>query len=63
MVRTFSWLWLLRIHTDVDAELSIAPHLNAKLVPAHIKPELASRGLDIDNFTPMAKSEMIAKLD
>ncbi|KAF5122606.1 Protein kinase gsk3 [Metarhizium anisopliae] len=44
-------------------ELSIAPHLNAQLVPAHIKPVLASQGLDIDNFTPMTKQEMIAKLD
>ncbi|RYP79644.1 hypothetical protein DL770_006593 [Monosporascus sp. CRB-9-2] len=44
-------------------ELSIAPHLNHKLVPAHMKAVLASRGLDIDNFTPMSKSEMMAKLD
>ncbi|RYP09054.1 hypothetical protein DL764_001550 [Monosporascus ibericus] len=40
-----------------------APHLNHKLVPAHMKPVLASRGLDIDNFTPLSKSEMMAKLD
>lgn len=45
------------------AELSIAPHLNHQLVPPHMRPVLAARGLDIDNFTPMPKSEMLAKLD
>ncbi|KAI1377447.1 kinase-like domain-containing protein [Hypoxylon crocopeplum] len=44
-------------------ELSIAPQLNQKLVPPHVKTVLASRGLDIDNFTPMTKQEMMAKLD
>ncbi|CCC10755.1 hypothetical protein SMACR_04408 [Sordaria macrospora] len=44
-------------------ELSIAPQLNHKLVPPHMRPVLASRGLDIDNFTPMNKSDMVAKLD
>lgn len=44
-------------------ELSIAPHLNDKLVPAHARATLKSQGLDIDNFTPMAKDEMIARLD
>lgn len=44
-------------------ELSIATQLNHKLVPAHMKPVLLSRGLDIDNFTPLAKAEMMAKLD
>ena len=44
-------------------ELSIAPHLNSKLVPAHIRPTLASQGLDIDNLTPLTKQEMMAKLD
>ncbi|KOS19408.1 Protein kinase gsk3 [Escovopsis weberi] len=44
-------------------ELSIAPELNHKLVPAHCKPILLAQGLDIDNFTPMAKHEMLAKLD
>src|SRR6187551_3740957 len=33
-------------------ELSIAPSMNHKLVPPHMRPVLASRGLDIDNFTP-----------
>jgi glycogen synthase kinase 3 beta len=44
-------------------ELSIAPNLNEQLVPAHIRPVLASRGLDIENFTPLTKQEMMAKLD
>jgi glycogen synthase kinase 3 beta len=45
------------------AELSIAPHLNSKLVPAHARALLSSRGLDIDNFTPLGKDEMMARLD
>lgn len=44
-------------------ELSIAPHMNHKLVPPHVRPVLAAEGLDIDNFTPLPKEEMIAKLD
>lgn len=44
-------------------ELSIAPNLNHKLVPSHMRPVLQAQGLDIDNFKPMAKQEMIAKLD
>lgn len=43
--------------------MSIATHLNNKLVPEHIRPVLAANGLDIDNFTPLTKQEMIAKLD
>lgn len=45
------------------AELSIAPNLNHQLVPPHIRPVLAGRGLDIDNFTPIPKADMMAKLD
>ena len=45
------------------AELSIAPHLNHKLVPQHVRPTLAAQGLDIDHFTPLTKHEMMAKLD
>jgi glycogen synthase kinase 3 beta len=47
----------------MSSELSIAPHLNERLVPAHMKATLAARGLDIDNFTPMTKDEMMARLD
>ncbi|EGX92422.1 protein kinase gsk3 [Cordyceps militaris CM01] len=32
-------------------------------VPPHQRSVLAARGLDIDNFTPMPKQEMMAKLD
>ena len=45
------------------AELSIAPQLNARLVPHHARGALAARGLDIDNFVPMTKDEMMARLD
>ncbi|EXJ80365.1 CMGC/GSK protein kinase [Capronia coronata CBS 617.96] len=44
-------------------ELSIAPHLNSKLVPPHARPLLAAKGLDLDNFTPLSKEEMMARLD
>jgi len=44
-------------------ELSIAPQLNSKLVPEHAKPYLLSKGIDIDHFVPMEKSEMMARLD
>jgi len=44
-------------------ELSIAPQLNSKLVPPHARAALAARGLDIDNFTPLTKDEMMARLD
>jgi len=47
----------------VITELSIAPHLNAQLVPAHMKSVLAGKGLDIDNLTPMSKDQMMARLD
>jgi glycogen synthase kinase 3 beta len=47
----------------MSSELSIATHLNERLVPAHMKATLAARGLDIDNFTPMTKDEMMARLD
>jgi glycogen synthase kinase 3 beta len=45
------------------SELSIAPHLNHQLVPAHMKSVLAAKGLDIDNLTPLPKDQMIARLD
>ena len=44
-------------------ELSIAPHLNQQLVPQHIRPQLAAKGLDIENFQPLTKDQMIARLD
>jgi len=48
---------------DLATELSIAPHLNNKLVPSHARTLLASRGIDLDNFTPLSKDEMMARLD
>lgn len=44
-------------------ELSIAPHLNHQLVPPHMRPVLAAKGLDIDNLQPLSKDQMIARLD
>jgi glycogen synthase kinase 3 beta len=44
-------------------ELSIAPALNSRLVPPHARAALEARGLDIDNFTPLTKEEMMARLD
>lgn len=44
-------------------ELSIRPDLNQRLVPQHMRAVLADKGLDIDNFTPMPKEEMMAHLD
>jgi hypothetical protein len=54
---------LLEYHTDQRIELSIAPHLNSKLIPPHARAALVARGLDIDNFTPLTKDEMMARLD
>jgi glycogen synthase kinase 3 beta len=45
------------------AELSIAPELNPTLVPEHARKILANKGLDIDNFTPLTKDQMMARLD
>ncbi|KAF9631347.1 hypothetical protein BFW01_g2209 [Lasiodiplodia theobromae] len=46
-------------------ELSIAPQLNTKLVPPHIRPTLVARGLDIESpdFKPLTKDQMMARLD
>jgi glycogen synthase kinase 3 beta len=49
--------------TILFAELSIAPALNSRLVPPHARAALEARGLDIDNFTPLTKEEMMARLD
>ena len=45
------------------AELSIAPAMNSRLIPPHARPALEARGIDIDNFTPLTKDEMMARLD
>ncbi|KAI5480787.1 glycogen synthase kinase [Pseudohyphozyma bogoriensis] len=44
-------------------ELSIRPDLIRQLVPPHCEPELLSRGIDINNFTPIPLSEMRITLD
>ncbi|KAJ8611435.1 hypothetical protein MRB53_037954 [Persea americana] len=44
-------------------ELSINPALNHQLVPPHMRPILAEKGLDIDNLKPMQKEQMLARLD
>lgn len=44
-------------------ELSISPSLNDRLVPPHARPALIAQGIDIDNFTPLTKEEMMAHLD
>jgi len=44
-------------------ELSIKPELNHQLVPPHMKPVLAAKGLDIDNLVPLSREQMMARLD
>lgn len=44
-------------------ELSIKPELNHQLVPPHVKPVLAAKGLDIDNLVPLSREQMMARLD
>ena len=48
---------------DLYLELSIAPEQNARLVPPHARKELLSRGIDLDNFTPMSQEDMKAQLE
>lgn len=45
------------------SELSIAPNLNHQLVPPHMRPVLAAKGLDIENLQPLTKEQMLARLD
>ena len=45
------------------SELSIAPAQNARLVPPHARKELLSRGIDLDNFTPLSQEDMKAQLE
>jgi glycogen synthase kinase 3 beta len=44
-------------------ELSIRPDLNRKLVPSHAEQELASRGIDLNNFEPIPHADMKITLD
>lgn len=49
--------------TDNITELSIAPEKNTRLVPPHERANLTARGIDLDNFVPLPKDEMLARLD
>ncbi|KAH7357448.1 glycogen synthase kinase-like protein-3 beta [Pyrenochaeta sp. MPI-SDFR-AT-0127] len=53
------------LYSFTHHELSIAPHLNQQLVPQHIRPTLAARGLDFEspNFKPLTRDQMMARLD
>lgn len=44
-------------------ELSIAPEKNSRLVPPHARRDLVLKGLDLENFVPLSKEEMMARLD
>ena len=48
---------------NTSTELSIAPEMNNRLVPPHARKVLATKGLDLDNFVPLSKDEMMARLD
>lgn len=37
--------------------------MNNRLVPAHARKALLSKGLDLDALVPMTKEEMMARLD
>ena len=45
------------------SELSIAPEMNDRLIPAHARKALLDKGIDLDNFVPLSKDDMIAHLD
>lgn len=49
--------------SSTSTELSIRPDLNRRLVPAWREPELQSRGIDLDNFTPIPLEELRITLD
>ncbi|KAF9518211.1 hypothetical protein BS47DRAFT_1313417 [Hydnum rufescens UP504] len=44
-------------------ELSIRPDLNRQLVPSHCEPELAARGIDLNNFKPIPLEDLRITLD
>lgn len=44
-------------------ELSVRPDLIPRLVPKHAEAELLSRGIDINNFTPVPAESMRVSLD
>jgi hypothetical protein len=58
----FVLVWY-NLETNNLIELSIAPELNAQIVPPHARPALEAQGLDINNLKPLSKEEMMAHLD
>ncbi|CAG8456985.1 17518_t:CDS:2 [Acaulospora morrowiae] len=54
---------LPKLFDFTDRELSIRHELIHKLVPPHAEAELLSRGIDINNFKPLSRSQMRATLD
>ncbi|KAK9451937.1 kinase-like domain-containing protein [Limtongia smithiae] len=44
-------------------ELSIAPELNFKLVPPHVRQTLIDQGIDIANFTPLTPEQLKVSLE
>ena len=57
------FVFFVRFTNGLPLELSIAPSLNNRLVPPHVRPALAARGIDLDNFKPLSKDQMMARLD
>lgn len=51
------------VTANLNSELSISPDMNNRLVPAHARKVLLSKGLDLDALVPMTKEEMMARLD
>ena len=49
--------------TLIKSELSIAPEMSDTLVPAHARKGLLTRGIDLADFVPLTKDEMMARLD
>lgn len=56
-------LMLMLTPTNQPIELSIRPDLNRQLVPGWTVPELLSRGIDLNNFTPIPLEQMRITLD
>jgi len=52
-----------RLFDFTREELSIRPDLNRQLVPAWTQPALLSRGIDLNNFTPIPLEQMRITLD
>ena len=51
------------VATTHTTELSVRPDLIRTLVPPHCEPELASRGIHLDNFVPIPLDQLRIQLD